>query len=297
LRPSSERRLASDGGLRWAERRLDAPGAVPDSVLKDYGEHVMAAVAQLPLKSIQDRVSESEWRARVDLAALYRLVAAEGWDDMIFTHISARVPGPEHHFLINPYGWFFEEITASSLVKVDLDGNVVQETSERINPAGFTIHSAIHAAREDAMFVMHLHSDNGVAVSSQREGLLPISQTALLTLPNLAYHDYEGVALNLDERERLVADIGDKHVMLLRNHGTLAVGESAAACWTRMFFLERACAMQVAALTAGRDGVLVAPEAAQLETQGQSRGVAMVSGLAWPGLLRRLDRRLPGYDS
>ncbi len=257
----------------------------------------MAAVAQLPLKSIQDRVSESEWRARVDLAALYRLVAAEGWDDMIFTHISARVPGPEHHFLINPYGWFFEEITASSLVKVDLDGNVVQETSERINPAGFTIHSAIHAAREDAMFVMHLHSDNGVAVSSQREGLLPISQTALLTLPNLAYHDYEGVALNLDERERLVADIGDKHVMLLRNHGTLAVGESAAACWTRMFFLERACAMQVAALTAGRDGVLVAPEAAQLETQGQSRGVAMVSGLAWPGLLRRLDRRLPGYDS
>ena len=257
----------------------------------------MAQVAQLPLKSIKDRVSEAEWRARVDLAALYRLVAVEKWDDMIFTHISARVPGPEHHFLINPYGWFFEEITASSLVKVDLDGNVVQDTSERINPAGFTIHSAIHAAREDAHFVMHLHTDQGVAVSAQNDGLLPISQTALLTLPSLAYHDYEGVALNLDERERLVRDIGDKHVMLLRNHGTLAVGETAAACWLRMFFLERACAMQVMALSGGRDHVLTAPEAAQLETQQQGRGLAMVSGLAWPALLRRLDRQLPGYDA
>ena len=257
----------------------------------------MGVVAQLPLNSLKDRVGEAEWQARVDLAALYRLVALYGWDDMIFTHISMRVPGPEHHFLINPYGWFFEEITASSLVKIDLDGNVVQETSERINPAGFTIHSAIHAAREDAQCVIHLHTDAGVAVSAHREGLLPISQTALLTIPNLAYHDYEGVALNLDERERLVRDIGDKRAMLLRNHGTLAVGETAASAWTTIFFLERACAMQVMALSAGREGVLIAPEDAQLETHKQGRGLPMVSKLAWPGLMRKLDRQLPGYDA
>jgi ribulose-5-phosphate 4-epimerase/fuculose-1-phosphate aldolase len=179
--------------------------------------------------SLKSRVSEAEWTARVELAALYRLVALHGWDDMIFTHISARVPGPEHHFLINPYGWYFEEMTASCLIKVDLDGNIVQETDAMINPAGFTIHSAIHAAREDATVVMHLHTDQGVAVSSQKEGLLPISQTAMIVREYIAYHDYEGVALDLDERERLVADLGPtKHSMLLRNHGTLTCGESAA---------------------------------------------------------------------
>lgn len=257
----------------------------------------MADGSLIGVHSLKGKVSEAEWATRVDLAALYRLVALHHWDDMIFTHISARVPGPEHHFLINPYGLFFEEMTASSLVKVDLDGNIVQDTSYRINPAGFTIHSAIHAARHDAQYVMHLHTDQGVAVSAHSEGLLPISQTALLTIPSLAYHDYEGVALNLDERERLVADIGEQHVMLLRNHGTLAVGETAAACWTRMFFLERACAMQVMALSAGRSGVLMAPEQAQIETRQQGRGLHMVSSLAWPGSLRRLDRELPGYDA
>ncbi|HEX7759911.1 MAG TPA: class II aldolase/adducin family protein [Caulobacteraceae bacterium] len=248
------------------------------------------------LSSLKGKVSEEEWKARVDLAALYRLVALYGWDDMIYTHISARIPGPEHHFLINPYGMFFDEITASSLVKIDLDGKILQETPYFINPAGFTIHSAVHAAREDAHYVMHLHSDQGVAVSAQKEGLLPLSQHALIVLPMLAYHDYEGIALNLDERERLVHDIGDKSLMLLRNHGTLSVGKTAADCWTGMFFLERACKQQVMALSAGRQNILIAPEASQDEVRDQtSRGIG--GGLAWPGALRRLDRNLPGYDA
>jgi ribulose-5-phosphate 4-epimerase/fuculose-1-phosphate aldolase len=246
---------------------------------------------------LRAQVSEAEWKARVELAALYRLVALHGWDDMIFTHISARVPGPEHHFLINPYGWYFEEMTASSLVKVDLDGKIVQETTSFVNPAGFTIHSAVHAAREDAHFVIHLHTQNGVGVAAQKEGLLPISQNACLLQHQVAYHGYEGLALNHDERERLVADLGDKPLMLLRNHGTLAVGRTAAEAWIGIFFLERACGQQVAALTAGRDGVLIAPDAAQAETKEQGRGIGFVAGLAWPGALRMLDRKLPGYDA
>lgn len=246
--------------------------------------------------SLKGKVSAEEWQARVDLAALYRLVALYGWDDLIYTHISARIPGPDHQFLINPYGMLFDEITASSLVKIDLEGNILQETPYFINPAGFTIHSAIHAAREDAKYVMHLHTDQGVAVAAQKEGLLPLSQHALIVLPRLAYHDYEGIALNLDERERLVKDIGDKTLMLLRNHGTLSVGDTAANCWTGMFFLERACKQQVMALSAGRDNVLIAPQASQDEVKGQvARGIG--GGLAWPGCLRRLDRELPGYDA
>uniref|UniRef100_B0T1M1 Class II aldolase/adducin family protein n=1 Tax=Caulobacter sp. (strain K31) TaxID=366602 RepID=B0T1M1_CAUSK len=246
--------------------------------------------------SLKDQISEAEWKARVDLAALYRLVAVHGWDDMIFTHISARIPGPEHHFLINPYGMFFGEMTASMLVKVDLDGNVIDKTPYFINPAGFTIHSAIHAAREDAHFVMHLHTDQGVGVSANKDGLLPLSQQSLIVLPQLAYHDYEGIALNLDERERLVADLGEKKLMLLRNHGTLSVGMTAAECWLGMFFLERACAQQVMALSAGRDKVLEAPEAAQAEVRKQTgMGMGMIASLAWPGCLRKLDRESPGY--
>lgn len=249
--------------------------------------------------SLKGKVSAEEWQARVDLAALYRLVAHQGWDDMIFTHISARLPGPDHHFLINPYGQFFAEISASSLVKIDLDGNILQETDSFINPAGFTIHSAIHAARDDAHYVMHLHSDDGVAVSAQAEGLLPLSQQALAVGPMIAYHDYEGIALNLDERERLVADLGPvKRLMLLRNHGTLAIGATAAECWVGMFFLERACAIQTKALSVGRDRVLIAPEAAQAEVKAQmANGMGGAGRLAWPGCLRLLDRHLPGYDA
>ncbi len=246
--------------------------------------------------SLKGKVSEEEWHARTELAALYRLVALHGWDDMIYTHISARIPGPGHEFLINPYGMLFEEITASSLVKIDLEGNILQDTPYMINPAGFTIHSAIHDAREDAKYVMHLHSDQGVAVAAQKEGLLPISQHALIVLPMLAYHDYEGIALNLDERERLVADIGDKTVMLLRNHGTLSVGESAADCWTRMFYLERACKQQIMALSGGRENVLMAPDAAVAEVRSQmSRGIG--GKLGWPANLRKLHREMPGYDA
>ncbi|MBW3558463.1 MAG: class II aldolase/adducin family protein [Proteobacteria bacterium] len=251
---------------------------------------------QAPFASLKGQVSPGEWQARVDLAALYRLVALEGWDDMIFTHLSARVPGTEH-FLINPYGFFFEEMTASALVKVDAEGAVAQKTSSFVNPAGFTIHSAVHLARADAHYVIHLHTDAGVAVSAHSEGLLPLTQHALIALPGLAYHDYEGIAVNLEERERIVRDLGDKRVMLLRNHGTLALGETAAQAWLGAFFLERACRQQCLALAAGRQGVLLASQEAQVEVREQTRAMPMVAGLAWPGLLRRLNRLSPGYDA
>ena len=248
--------------------------------------------------NIKERVSAEEWGARVDLAALYRLVAQNKWDDLIFTHISARVPGPDHHFLINPYGMLFEEITASSLVKVDLEGNIVEPSEYFINPAGFTIHSAIHAAREDAKVVMHLHTDQGVAVSAQKDGLLPLSQTALIAMHDLSYHDYEGVALDHDERERIVADMGQTHAMILRNHGTLTVGENAAEAYLRMFFLERACSMQVMAQSSSNlihcDGDL------QERVAGQSTGDGMAvlaDKLVWPALLRKLQHDCPGFDS
>ena len=251
------------------------------------------------INSLKGKGSEEEWAARVDLAAMYRLTALNGWDDLIFTHISHRVPGPEHHFLINPYGMLFEEITASSLVKVDLDGTIVQETPYFINPAGFTIHSAVHAAAEDHHVVMHLHTDDGVAVSAQKDGLLPITQTGMIASHDLAYHDYEGVALNHDERERIVADLGDKHLLMLRNHGTLTVGATAAQCYLRMFFLERACSMQVRALSAGRDGLQPVSDDVQgvVRSQSSPDGLATLSDrLAWPALLRKLDRTCPDYQ-
>src|ERR1041384_7691150 len=195
----------------------------------------------------RDQVPEAEWQTRVDLAAAYRLVALYGWDDLIVTHISARVPGPEHHFLLNPYGMLFEEVTASSFVKVDLSGNKVSESPYFINPAGFTIHSAVHAAREDALCVMHLHTDYGIAVSAQKNGLLPISQQAMFPLASLAYHDYEGLALNEAEKPRLVADLGDKQNMILRNHGLLTMGRTVAEAFLAMYLLERACKIQILA--------------------------------------------------
>ena len=248
--------------------------------------------------SIRDRVSAEEWRVRCDLAALYRLVAIYGWDDLIFTHISARVPGPDHHFLINPYGQFFGEITASSLVKIDLEGNIVEPTEYFVNPAGFTIHSAIHAAREDAKFVLHVHTDAGIAVSATKEGLLPISQQALTVLPRLCYHEYEGIALDLGERERLVKDLGDKTLMMLWNHGTLAVGETAAQCWLGIYSLERSCQIQVLASAQGREHIRMAPDAAIETVRQQVMGTMNIAGpLAWPGCLRKIERELPGYDA
>lgn len=239
-------------------------------------------------------MSEAERAIRVDLAACYRLVALYGWDDLIFTHISARLPGPEHHFLINPYGMMFEEITASSLVKIGLDGKPVSASPFPVNPAGFTIHSAVHEVREDAGCVMHLHTPDATAVSTSKERLLPLNQTAQLVLPDLAYHDYEGVALDHDERPRLQQDLGTKNLMLLHNHGTLTVGRTCAEAFLRMYFLERACTMQVRTRMLGpsemdhpTDPLVIAKNAALT----QSGGLDMLAQkLVWPALLRKLDR-------
>jgi ribulose-5-phosphate 4-epimerase/fuculose-1-phosphate aldolase len=245
--------------------------------------------------NVRDSVSEEEWAVREDLAACYRLVARQGWDDLVFTHISARVPGPEHHFLINPFGLLFDEITASSLVKIDLDGNVVLDTGYPVNAAGFTIHSAIHQTSEEHQCVLHLHTLDGTAVASNQAGLLPLNQTGLLVLGDLAYHDYEGVALDLDERERLVRDLGDKHLMLLRNHGTLTVGSTVAEAFTRMYFLERACSMQVRTLSLPGAVVPVSAEVIEKTAgQGETLGKA-ADALVWPALRRKLDREDPSY--
>lgn len=247
---------------------------------------------QMKPKSVQDQVSAEEWALRVDLAAAYRLVALHGWDDLIFTHLSARVPGPEHHFLINPYELMFEEITASSLVKIDVEGQPVLETPYRTNAAGFTIHSAIHMARDDAHAVIHLHTPHGQAVSAMSDGLMPLTQTAMLVREQIAYHHYEGVATDLDERERLVADLGDKTVMILRNHGTLTVGETIAEAFIKMYFLERACEAQCLALSAGAALLNHPPQGTPEKAASQgAMGLKIVGNmLAWPALLRKLDR-------
>lgn len=238
-------------------------------------------------------ISPEEWRIRVDLAAAYRLVAHFGWDDLVFTHLSARVPGPDHHFLINPFGMLFEEVTASSLVCIDVDGRPVRETPHPVNAAGFTIHSAIHMNRPDAMAITHVHSANGLAVSAMRDGLMALTQTAIGVRHDLAYHDYEGIALDLDERERLVADLGNKNLMILRNHGTLAVGATVAAAFTRLYMLERACEAQVRALTAGIGNVSY-PSDEAIATAGEQTAPAATASigdnLIWPALLRKLDR-------
>lgn len=246
--------------------------------------------------SVRERVSAEEWQTRVDLAAAYRLVAHFKWDDLVFTHISARVPNSDHHFLINPYGFLFEEITASSLVKIDLHGRKLMDSPYDVNPAGFTIHSAIHAAREDAACVMHIHSLNGIAVSAQKDGLLPLSQQSLFVLAALAYHDYEGVALNDDEKPRLVADFGTKNFLMLRNHGLLTAAGSIADAFLFMYLFEAACTIQVRAQSGGGD-LLSIPQPILAGIQQQATQVTRGLGgqLAWPGLLRRLDRLLPGY--
>jgi ribulose-5-phosphate 4-epimerase/fuculose-1-phosphate aldolase len=258
-----------------------------------------APLQSVEIPSLQGRVSEEEWKIRVDLAAAYRLVAHYGWDDLIFTHLSARIPGPEHHFLLNPYNLMFEEVTASSLVKVDISGNAVEPSPFITNPAGFTIHSAIHMAREDAHAVIHLHTPHGQAVSAHGDGLLPLTQTAMLIRDEVAYHDYEGVAVDLDERERIVADLGSKGAMLLRNHGTLTVGETVGEAFVKMYFLERACQAQIYALSAGREGCNNPPQGAPEVTAQQGRiGLKMAAAaLAWPALLRKMYRLDPSFAS
>ncbi len=246
--------------------------------------------------TLRGQVSDAEWRVRCDLAALYRATAMMGWDDLIFTHISARVPDSDH-FLINPYGVFFEEMTASQLVRIDSDGRIVDGARVMVNAAGFTIHSAIHGALKDAHFVMHLHTDAMTGVSAQTDGLLPLTQNALLLRPQLAYHDYEGVALDLEERGRIVRDLGGRRLLMLRNHGSLTWGATAGEAFAQMYFLEQACRQQIAALSAGRDHVIEVSQDVQDVVAPLSAGTGFVGALVWPGLLRRLDRQLPGYDA
>jgi ribulose-5-phosphate 4-epimerase/fuculose-1-phosphate aldolase len=259
----------------------------------------VAAVKSSP--SVREQVSREEWDVRVDLAALYRLVAHYNWTDLIFTHISARVPGSEDHFLINPYGMMFHEITASSLLKVDHEGNILLPSPYPFNKAGFVIHGAVHMGRPDVQCVIHLHTRDGVAVAAQADGLLPLSQHAMFCLPYLAYHDYEGVALDYAERERLIADLGDRKLMILRNHGTLAAGATIADAWLSIHNLERACTIQIAAMAGGAGGLNM-PSQAAIDTvrnqirrrEGTQSGVDM-NALAWSAMLRMMDAKDPGY--
>lgn len=248
--------------------------------------------------SVRSQVSEAEWEQRVNLAACYRAVAYFQWDDLVFTHISARVTGPEEQFLINPYGMLFDEITASSLVKVDRSGKKLIDSQFEINPAGFVIHSAIHAAREDAQCVLHLHCPNGVAVSAQKEGLLPISQQSSLVLASLAYHDYEGLALNDDEKPRLVNDLGDKRFLILRNHGLLTLADNIPDAFLMMYLFESACRIQLLAQSGGGeltriDARIIAGAQSRMKVVTRDLGGA----IAWQGLLRKLDRLDPSYRS
>lgn len=244
---------------------------------------------------IRRQVGETEWALRVDLAAAYRLVAHFGWDEMIFTHLTVRVPGPDHHFLINPLGLFFEEITASSLVKIDLQGEKVMPSPYPVNPAGFVIHSALHDAREDAQCVLHVHTVAGTAVASQRDGLLPLTQDALTQWGDIAYHDYEGLALEDGEKERLVADMGDKGCMILRNHGLLTVGKTVGEAFLRLFFLQRACEMQIAAQSGGRPLILQDDAMGHRVHQQATYGFDKPAALNWAALLRKADRLDPTY--
>ena len=249
----------------------------------------------MKIPSVKELVSAEEWQLRVDLAAAYRLVAHYGWSDLVFTHISARIPGPEHHFLINPYGMLFDEITASSLVKVDQQCNKLLDSPFPVNPAGFTIHSCIHAAREDVVCVLHTHTRAGVAVSAQKGGVLPISQQSIFVVTDLAYHDYEGVALRDDEKPRLQRDLGDKTFLMLRNHGLLTVGPSVPDAFLAMYTFENTCRIQIDA-QAGGELVTVDPRILQGLAQVRKTVTAgMGAQIAWPALRRKLDRLDPSY--
>jgi len=250
------------------------------------------------------RMSDAEREARVNLAACYRLVAHYGWSDLIYTHISLRVPGTEDHYLLNPFGFMFDEITTSSLIKIDLEGNLVEPSPHRIHRAGFVIHSAIHAARPDAHCVIHSHTRAGMAVSMMKRGLMPLSQHAMLFYGKVAYHDSEGFALDLDERKRLADDMGDKPVMILRNHGTLVAGETVGQAFSMMWHLEKAMQAQVDALASGLTLTMPSKDVAKaIAKRGFSNakiaeytdGASPLGRLEWPGLLRMLDRIDPSF--
>jgi ribulose-5-phosphate 4-epimerase/fuculose-1-phosphate aldolase len=249
----------------------------------------------LQMPSLRGMVSDEEWALRCDLAACYRLVALYGWSDLVFTHISARIPGPEHHFLINPYGLMFDEITASSLVKVDKDCNKLIDSPFPVNPAGFVIHSAVHEARDDVQCVLHTHTRAGVAVSAQAAGVLPISQQSTFVLASLGYHDYQGVAFRPEEKPSLQADLGDNTFLMLRNHGLLVVGRTIADAFLAMYTFESTCQIQVSAQAGGElvtvDPRIVAGTAQAMKVQTGGMGGQFV----WPALLRKLERTDPSY--
>jgi ribulose-5-phosphate 4-epimerase/fuculose-1-phosphate aldolase len=248
-------------------------------------------------RAANQATSDAEWKTRVDLAACYRLAALEGWTDLVYTHISARVPGLQHHFLINPFGMAFDEITASSLVKIDLEGAIVGDSSYGVNRAGFVIHSAVHEARPGVNCVIHTHTESGMAISMLQEGLLPLSQHAMMFYNRLGYHDYEGIALDMDEKQRLVADLGNKRVMILRNHGFLTAGASVAEAFVLMFNLEKAASAQLRAMASGGTIVTPPPEVCE-HTARQFENASLPCGeREWPSLLRRLDREAPDYKN
>ena len=279
--------------------------------LRTVRDIIMSNVSALPIPpdtasssnvSVQDRVSPQEWEVRVKLAAAYRLAALKRWTDHIYTHFSARVPGPDEHFLINPFGLLFDEITASNLVKVDIDGTVVDDpTGLGINYAGYVIHSAIHAARHDLQAVLHTHTRDGIAVSAQKDGLLPISQHAIAFSGRVAYHGYEGIALDLDERERLVADLGDKSVMILRNHGLLTGGVSVEHAFQQLHNLEYACNIQIAAQSAGNAELVIPPREVIAKVEEQAKVIKDGHGPGvsrhWNALIRELERTGTDYKT
>lgn len=254
----------------------------------------------MSVTQLQSNMSEAEWQTRVDLATLYRLVHHYGWSDLFGTHISARIPDQPDTFLLNPYGFLFEEITASSLVKVDEDGNELDQSDNGINPAGFTIHSAVHAAKSDINFVIHTHTAAGTGVAVQREGILPLTQHSLVVIAQTGYHDYEGIATDLDERERLARDLGDKRILVLRNHGLLSVGATAGEAFMWMYRAERACRMQLAHQKSGVE-VMEIPEEVQRVTiernifNNSEKGFRTIGEVEWPGLTRQMDRVDPSY--
>lgn len=242
-------------------------------------------------------ITDAEQATRVDLAAAYRLAARHQWDDLIYTHISARVPGPEEHFLINPFGLAFEEVTASNLVKINLDGDIVGGSPHPVNRAGFIIHAAVHRARPDVHCVMHLHTEAGMALSMLKEGLLPLSQHAMLFYDRIGHHQYEGLALHLDEQKRLVADLGPHYALILHNHGLLTAGRCVGEAYLRMFYLEKAARAQLMAMAASPALVAPTPDVAELTANAHDDPQMAIGEREWPAMKRRLDREDPSYRS
>ena len=250
--------------------------------------------------SKENNMTEAEHTTRVDLAAAFRLVDLYGWSDMLATHLSARIPGPDEHFLINPVGMMFEEMTASCLVKVDIDGNILSESEFGINPAGYTIHSAVHMGRKDAGCVMHTHTAAGLGVATQKSGLLPLTQMALAVIAQTGYHDYEGPAFDLRERDRLINDLASNNVLILRNHGLLTVGKTVAEAFVWLFRAERACRFQLSFQQAGVPAQEIPKEVQDISIERSKKAISAsghrpIGQFEWPALLRKLNRENPGY--